>query len=73
MSVIHSENATHRAAMLAAEVVRQAAVQAAGATTASIKAAEITFYRTCRASALSNGCSPHQFTEALFELGACGH
>jgi hypothetical protein len=72
MSVIYSENATHRAKVLSAEIVRQAALQAAGATTASIKAAEIAFYRTCRASAISNSLSPHQFIQALFELGVGG-
>jgi hypothetical protein len=72
MSVIATENSTHRATVLAAEVTRQAAVQAVGATTASIKAAEIAFYRTCRKSAISNALSPHQFVEALYELGVGG-
>jgi hypothetical protein len=73
MSVIATDNATHRATAQAAEATRQAALQAAGATTASIKAAEIAFYRTLRASAISNSLSPHQFIEALFELGVGGH
>jgi hypothetical protein len=72
MSVIASENSTHRATVLAAELTRQNALQAAGATTASIKAAEIAFYRTCRASAIANGLSPHQFIMALDELGVGG-
>jgi hypothetical protein len=72
MSVIVTENASHRATVLAAEVTRQAALQAAGATTASIKAAEISFFRTCRKSAIQNSLSPHQFVEALYELGVGG-
>jgi len=72
MSVIQTDHAVHRATCLTAEVTRQAAVQATGATTASIKAAEIAFYRTCRSSAITNGLSPHQFIEALFELGQGG-
>jgi hypothetical protein len=72
MSVIATENATHRATVLAAEVTRQAALQAAGATTASIRAAEIAFYRSCRSSAIKLGLSPHQFIEALYELGVGG-
>ncbi len=72
MSVIASENATHRAKIVNAETVRQAAVQAVGATPATIKAAEIAFFRTLRASAISNNVSPHQFIIALQELGVGG-
>ena len=72
MSVIYSENATHRANCLASEVTRQAALQAAGATTASIKAAEIAHYRTCLSSARTTGVSGHQFSQALYELGQGG-
>jgi hypothetical protein len=67
MLVIYSENATHRATCAAAETARQAAVK--GATQATVKAAEITFYQACRASAIANGVSPQQFEMALQELG----
>ena len=71
MSISHSENANHRAALQAAEMTRQSAVAAAGSQ-AAVKAAEITFYRTARASAIANGLSPTPFTYALLELGTGG-
>jgi hypothetical protein len=67
MSVIFSEVAAHRLNCVAAEITRQAAVK--GATQAAIKSAEITFYQTCRASAIANNVSPAQFETALQELG----
>jgi hypothetical protein len=70
MAIVYSENATHRANLLAAEGIRQAAC--AGATAAAIKTAEIAFYRTCVTSALANGCDAAQFQTALQELGVGG-
>jgi hypothetical protein len=71
MPVIHSENPTHRANMFAAEATRQLAM--AGATTpAAAKAADITFYRAARASALANNCGVTTFVNALRELGVGG-
>jgi hypothetical protein len=66
MSVIHSENVTHKATLLVAEQTLQAAL--VGATAAQTKTATIAFYRTARASAIANGLSPHQFSIALREL-----
>jgi len=71
MSVTYSENATHRANLLAAEQVRQAAA-VPGATMAQLKAADIAFFRTARASAIANGCGVAQFVAALYELGTGG-
>jgi hypothetical protein len=71
--VIHSENATHRANLFAAEAVRQAAA-VPGASQATLKAAEIAFARTCLASAKANGCARHRSSWTCFvssELGAC--
>jgi hypothetical protein len=66
MPVIFSEHATHRTTLASAEQTLQAAL--VGATAAQSKAAFLAFYRTARASAISNGLSPHQFTCAIREL-----
>ncbi len=71
MSVIYSENAAHRAAILAAEQARQAAC-VPGAGQATLRAADITFARAALASCLANGVSPAQFVTALRELGTNG-
>jgi hypothetical protein len=66
MSVIFSEHAAHRATLATAEQTLQAAL--VGATAAQAKTATVAFYRTARASAITNGLSPHQFSTALREL-----
>jgi hypothetical protein len=66
MSVIHSENATHKATLLIAEQTLQAAL--VGATAAQAKTATVAFYRTARASAITNGLSPVPFSLALRDL-----
>jgi hypothetical protein len=71
MSIIHSDNATHRANLLSYEAARQAAY-AADSSAAAIKAAELAFYRSARSSAIANNCSPSQFTVALVQLGTGG-
>jgi len=71
MSITKSGVAVHDNTCNAAEMTRQGAV--AGATTqAAIRTAEVSFYRTCRTSAISNGLSPSQFVFALQELGVGG-
>jgi hypothetical protein len=67
----YSENSAHRAALLAAEQTRQAAITP-GASQATVKAADIAYYRSALASAIANGVSPIQFTTALRELGTGG-
>jgi hypothetical protein len=64
MSVIYSENATHRANLLKAEQTRQAAA-VSGATQATLAAADIAYYRACIASAITNGCGTEPFVSAL--------
>lgn len=61
-------------AVLAAEAVRQNAIAAANATAASIRTAEIVYYRALKASALSNGLSEGvvEFSGALAALGTGG-
>ncbi len=71
MSVIYSENATHRANLIAAEQTRQAAA-VPGASAATLKAADIAFHRAALASCLANAVSPAQFVTALRELGTNG-
>lgn len=70
MSTSNSGNKTHDDTVRTAEGARQVAV--AGATQATVKAAEITFYRAAKASALANGASPSNFTRALLDLGTGG-
>ena len=66
MPVIFSEHAAHRATLLTAEQTLQA--ELVGSTAAQAKTATIAFYRTCRASAITNGLSPVPFSLALREL-----
>jgi hypothetical protein len=68
MSAIYSENSTHRTNLINAERIRQAAV-VAGASQATVMAAEITYYRSCLSSAIANNCNPGEFVEALWALG----
>jgi hypothetical protein len=67
---------THDAAVAKAQGVRQTAVATAagsGATLqANVRAAEVTFYQTCKASAISNNISPAAFSDALRALGQTG-
>jgi hypothetical protein len=56
MSIVYSENATHRAALLAAENTRNASYAAAAGNQASIKAADIVYARAALASAKANNC-----------------
>jgi hypothetical protein len=60
---------SHDDVILAAEGVRQTAVQAAGTNMSAARTAEISFYRTCFTSALANNISPSNFSMALFSLG----
>ena len=70
MSTSNSGNKNHDATVNVAESVRQSA--AAGASQATIKTAEITFYRAALASAIANGIQPGVFISALRELGTGG-
>jgi hypothetical protein len=64
MSVIYSENATHRANLLAAETTRQASITPSS-TQAQHDTATITYLRACRDSALANKCNAEVFITAL--------
>jgi hypothetical protein len=68
--IIRSGNSTHDATCLVAEGTRQTA--AASATQAAVNTAEITFYRSVRASALANGCGVEASVSALRALGTGG-
>jgi hypothetical protein len=68
MSVTQSGNKAHDQNCNLAETTRQVAVAAAAGNQATIKAAEITFFRTCRDSAIANGCSPSVFINAIRSL-----
>jgi len=63
-----NENRGHQAAVLIAESIRQGV----NGSQVNLKAAEITFYRAARASAIANGVSPAPFISALMELGTGG-
>jgi hypothetical protein len=71
MSVSQSGVKAHDDTCNKAEALRQAAA-VAGASQASVKIAEVAYYRTCLASARANGVSPSQFISALYELGQAG-
>jgi hypothetical protein len=72
MSVVYSENATHRANLLAAEQTRSIAYAAAGGSQSAIKAADIAFARAALSSAKANGCGMSQWQDMLRELGVTG-
>ena len=72
MSIVYSENATHRAALLAAENTRNASYAAAAGNQASIKAADIAYARAALASAKANNCGVSQWQDMLRELGVTG-
>jgi hypothetical protein len=68
----NSGNQAHDDTVAASESGRQSAVKASGASQATVKAAEISHYRACIASAKANGQPYQQFVEALMELGTGG-
>ena len=72
MSVVYSDNATHRANLLAAENTRNAAYIAAAGNQASIKAADMVYARAALASAKANNCGVSQWQDMLRELGVTG-
>jgi hypothetical protein len=65
-------NRTHDDAVTASEASRQSAAKAAGASQATVKAADIAHYRNVVASAKLNGLPYEQATIALMELGTGG-
>ena len=71
MSVTRTGVKAHDDACNASEATRQVAVASAANQTAA-RNAEITHYRTCRASAIANGCSAVPFIQALIDLGTGG-
>ena len=70
MSALKTGHAKHDAVVTVAEATRQAAVSAAGNSQASVRAAEIAFYRSALTSAARNGLPTANFITALRELGA---
>ena len=61
-------NATHDTAVIAAEVVRQAAVNAAGASQSTVNAAQAVFYKAVITSAVNNSVDIGPFIHALRNL-----
>jgi hypothetical protein len=72
MSTYQGENTAHKAVVQVAEGQRQSAVAAAGFSQSAAVTAEISFYRTCRTSALANAVSPTIYIDALRSLGSGG-
>jgi hypothetical protein len=73
VSVVRTDGPkAHQDALLAAAAVHQAA--SVGATAAQLKAADIAFARSARASCLNNngGAGVAQFVSMLMELGTGG-
>ena len=62
---------THDAAVIAAEVARQASesVNAAGASQSTVNAAQVTFYKAVISSAVDNSVDIGPFIHALRNLG----
>jgi hypothetical protein len=71
--VFKTGNKGHDDALLAAEQTRQAA-NVSGASQATVRAADIAFARSAKASCLANnsGSGAEQFTVMLRELGTGG-
>lgn len=67
MSASQSGNRTHDATVSVAESIRQGACTPT-ATKATVVAAEVTFYRSCIASAVANGVNAEQYHVAIYEL-----
>jgi len=63
--VIQNDDKVHQETVRLAEMTRQVAVTAAGGNQATVKAAEIAFYRACVASCLARGLSSSVFTQTL--------
>lgn len=72
MSITKSGVKAHDDTCNASEMTRQSAVAAATGNQATIRAAEITHYRACLASALANGVQGGVFVDALRTLGTGG-
>jgi hypothetical protein len=68
----YSENKIHQQNIIVAEFQKQVAYSAAAGNAASIKAADLAYFRSLRSSAIANNCSPAQFQAALRELGTTG-
>jgi hypothetical protein len=69
MSKDKSGKATHDEEEARVEGVRQSAIRAAGVSQATVKTAEIAYYRAALASAIANGLERGVFIGALWELG----
>jgi hypothetical protein len=72
MPIITSDNKAHAATCQAAEMSRQVSVSAAGGNAASIRSAEIIYYRAVVASCVANGLPSTNFEQALRDLGCPG-
>jgi hypothetical protein len=72
LAIIRSANTAHASTVLLAEAQRQISVAASGNNQGAVGTAEITFYRTCLASAKANNCGYSQFVVALQQLGTGG-
>jgi hypothetical protein len=69
MSQYGGDNQTHKGNVSSAEATRQVAVAAAGNSQSAVSAAEVTFYRTCLASAKANNVPYEAYVSALKVLG----
>lgn len=69
MSKSKTSKFTHDEEESRIEGVRQSAARSGGASQATVKTAEIAYYRACLASAITNGVERGVFIGALWELG----
>ena len=63
-------NATHDAAVIAAEITRQGTTNAAGVSQSTATSAAITFYKAVIQSAVNNSVDAGPFIHALRNLGS---
>jgi hypothetical protein len=68
----YSENPTHQKNLIAAEQARQIAYTAAGNSQAAVVTADISYHRSCLASARANSCGVQIHIDALKSLGTGG-
>jgi hypothetical protein len=69
VSIVSTGNATHDAACLRAEILRQNVERTPGVTQATLNTATITFHRTVALSAIANKCGVEPSMSALHSLG----
>jgi predicted Rossmann fold nucleotide-binding protein DprA/Smf involved in DNA uptake len=69
MSLSKSFNKNHDDAVVSAESTRQSVVNVAGASQATVRTADINFYKSCITSGLAQGVDVGAYIHAVRNLG----